>query len=122
MNYLKLSVIGRLGTNPKTKDKKGHVVTTFSVAINRKYYGSKGNLVEELIWLKVTAYGRNAKLCYDYLKKGDLVHFEGRLAPDKNGSPHVYKIDSGEYRANYDIDLEHVTILDNDAKKMRSRK
>ena len=50
-----------------------------SVATSRKYKGKDGNLVEQTEWHNVTAYGRQAEIINDYMRKGSSIYLEGRL-------------------------------------------
>jgi single-stranded DNA-binding protein len=46
---------------------------------------------EETAWFRITVFGAQAESCNQYLKKGSKVLVEGRLNPDTNGSPKVFR-------------------------------
>jgi len=56
----------------------GSPVTTFSVAVNRKYT-QDGQTKEETEWFNVVAWNKQAETCNQYLVKGSQVYIEGRL-------------------------------------------
>lgn len=57
----------------------GQSVTSFSVASSRRYTTNAGESREETEWFNVSAWGRLADLCNQYLTKGQKVYVEGRL-------------------------------------------
>ena len=67
----------------------GKPVTSFSVASNRKYTGSNGETVSEVLWARVSVWGAAGEACNQYLKKGSQVFVQGRLVPDKKGRPRI---------------------------------
>ena len=60
-----------------TPDGKG--VVNFRMGSNRKYKKANGEEVKETTWLKVSAWGKLAEICSEYLKKGSPVYIEGRI-------------------------------------------
>jgi single-strand DNA-binding protein len=92
MNTLKNNVrlVGNLGMDPEVKsldnDKK---LARLSLATNESYKNDKGEKVTETQWHNLVLWGNQAKLAGDYLKKGDEVAIEGKLANrnyiDKDG-------------------------------------
>ena len=71
----KVIIAGYLGADPdKTEFKSGSQVVNFSVATHWK----RGDN-EETDWHRVKAWDKLGDLCFDYLKKGDMVLIEGRL-------------------------------------------
>ena len=76
----KIIVIGNLGRDPEMRyTPSGQGVTSFSVASNRRYTTAAGEQREETEWFNVSAWGRLAELCNQYLTKGRQVYVEGRL-------------------------------------------
>jgi single-strand DNA-binding protein len=69
----------------------GAAVASFSVATNRQYTASSGEQVKETIWFRISAWGRQAEVCNQYVKKGMKVLVEGRLTADQEtGGPRVW--------------------------------
>lgn len=50
-----------------------------SVASNRRWKDQAGETKEEVTFLDVIAWGKTAETVAQYLKKGNVFHFEGRL-------------------------------------------
>ena len=91
MNALRNSVrlIGHLGDNPKVRKlDSGKTVANFSVATNEIYRDSKGEKQSETTWHRLVAWGKQADVAENYLKKGSEIAIEGKLAnrswEDKN--------------------------------------
>lgn len=82
--YNKTVIIGRLGENPELKPhSKAGFQTEFNVSNNTIIDGK-----EVANWHKIAAFGKQAKLCADYLHKGDLCCIEGRLDIDTRTEPY----------------------------------
>lgn len=76
----KILVVGNLGRDPEMRyTPDGQAVTTFSVADSRRYTTAAGEKKESTEWFSVTAWGKQADLCNEYLRKGRQVLVEGRL-------------------------------------------
>jgi single-strand DNA-binding protein len=104
--------VGNLGREPEMRyTNDGQAVTNFTVASNRQYSNSSGETVKETIWFRVSAWGKQAEICNQYLHKGSKVLVEGRLNPDpQTGSPRVWE--SGErYGAAYEVTTSQVRFL-----------
>lgn len=61
---------------------KGTAVTDLGIACNRVRMGDDGNKIEEVTFVDVTLWGRQAELANQYLGKGRGVFIEGRLHMD----------------------------------------
>ncbi len=92
MNALRNSVrlIGNLGDDPKVRKlDSGKTVANFSVATNEIYRDSKGERQSETTWHRLVAWGKQAEIVENYLKKGSEIAIEGKLSnrswEDKNG-------------------------------------
>jgi len=67
---IKLSVIGNLGRDPEMRYlPSGTPVANFSVASNRRWNDADGEAHEETIWVRISAFGRLAEVCAEYLAK-----------------------------------------------------
>jgi single-strand DNA-binding protein len=112
MSYHTVILIGNLGRDPEMRyTPSGQPVTSFSVASNRSYTGSNGEKVDETIWFRVTAWGKQAETCNQYLRKGSKVLVEGRLTPDKNGGPRIWTKQDGTPGASFEITANTVRFL-----------
>jgi len=106
-------VAGNLGKDPEMRyTPSGQAVTSFSVATSRQYTGANGEVVKETIWFRVSAWGKTAEVCNQYLKKGSKVIVEGRLTPDKaTGGPRIWTKQDGSAGASFEITAATVRFL-----------
>lgn len=71
---------GRLTRDPELRyTPKGAAIANFGVATSRKFRGNDDSEKEETLFIDVTAWGKQAELVGQYLKKGNPVFIEGRL-------------------------------------------
>ena len=71
--------IGRLGRDPETRyTADNNAICNFSIAVG---YKSKDKETTE--WVRITAFGKLAGICADYLKKGSQVFIAGRMTTRK---------------------------------------
>ena len=110
--YHKVIIVGNVGRDPEMRyTPAGQAVTSFSVATSRSYKDAAGQKVEETIWFKVSAWGKQAEICNQYLKKGSKVLVEGRMVPDtETGGPKVWE-SNGKHGASYEVSAETVRFL-----------
>jgi single-strand DNA-binding protein len=92
MNTLKNSVrlVGHLGIDPEVKSfDNNKKLARLLLATNESYKNDKGEKVTETQWHNLVMWGTQAKFAQDFLKKGDEVAIEGKLANrsymDKDG-------------------------------------
>jgi single-strand DNA-binding protein len=93
MASLKNSVrlMGHLGTDPEVRAfENNRKLARLSIAINENYKNDKGEKVTETQWHHLVFWGSQATLAEQYLKKGDEIALEGKLAArsytDKDGN------------------------------------
>jgi single-strand DNA-binding protein len=105
--------VGNLGREPEMRyTPNGQAVTSFSVATSRQYTSNNGQTVKETIWFRVSAWGKQAETCSQYLHKGSKVLVEGRLSPDGNtGGPKTFTRKDGSVGASYDVTASTVRFL-----------
>lgn len=88
----KVILIARLGRDPEVRyTPSGSAVTNVSAATSRRWKNKEtGDPQEETEWHRLVAYDRLAEMIGEYLKKGSLAYFEGRLKTrkwtDKDGA------------------------------------
>ena len=76
----KMLVIGNVGRDPEMRyTPSGSAVTSFSLAVNRRYTPPNGEPQEETEWFDITAWNRLAETCNNYVTRGMKVYVEGRL-------------------------------------------
>jgi len=81
MNLNKVMLIGRLTQDPEVRSTpSGQQVCTVRMATNRTWNDQATHQKREAVeYHSVVAWGRLAEICGQYLKKGGLAYFEGRL-------------------------------------------
>jgi single-strand DNA-binding protein len=80
----RVQLIGRLGKDPETRyTPTGKKVTSFSMAVDRRWRNAEGEQKELTDWFNIEAWGRLGEICQSYLSKGRLVFIEGRLQTDQ---------------------------------------
>lgn len=73
------SFIGRLGADPETRyAASGDPVCSFRIAV-----GWKTKEKECAEWVSITAFGKLAEICGQYLAKGSQVFVSGRMKTDE---------------------------------------
>jgi single-strand DNA-binding protein len=117
--FQKTIIAGNLGKDPEMRyAPTGDAVTSFSVATNRKYNDKNGQLIEEVIWFRVSVWGKQAEACNQYLKKGSAVLVEGRLQADKaTGGPRIFTRQDGTSGSSFEITAETVRFLSSGGEK-----
>ncbi|MFZ3079697.1 MAG: single-stranded DNA-binding protein [Bellilinea sp.] len=111
--YHTIIIVGNLGKDPEMRyTPSGQAVTSFSVATSRQYTGQTGQKVKETIWFRVSAWGKQAETCNQYLRKGSKVLVEGRLTPDPStGGPRVFTRQDGTTGASFEINASNVRFM-----------
>jgi single-strand DNA-binding protein len=76
----KVFIIGRLTFDPELRNiPNGSCVCNLRMATNRVWQTKEGEKREEVAFLDVTVWNRQAENCARYLAKGSSVHIEGFL-------------------------------------------
>ncbi len=79
-SFNKIILIGNLTRDPEVRyTPKGAAVCDVSIAVNRKWRDEAGNSHEEVTFVEIVVWGKQAENCGQYLKKGSSACFEGRL-------------------------------------------
>jgi single-strand DNA-binding protein len=93
MNALRNSVrlLGNLGMDPEIKTfDNNRKMARVSIAVDESYKNDKGERITDTQWHSLVLWGAQAQLAETYLKKGDEVAVEGKLASrsytDKDGN------------------------------------
>src|SRR6267142_2458983 len=96
-NFNKVILAGNLPRDPELKyTPKGAAVAKIGMAINRTWKSESGESKEEVTFVDVEAWGRQAEVIAQYMKKGRPLLLEGRLKldqwEDKNTHQKVSKL------------------------------
>lgn len=113
MSYHKILITGNLGRDPEMRyTPSGQAVTSFSVAVNETYTNNNGEKIKKTIWFRVTAWGKQAEICNQYLKKGSMVLVEGRMNADPaTGGPKIWTKQDGTAGSSFEITAQTVRFL-----------
>jgi single-strand DNA-binding protein len=88
----KVILVGNLGADPEMRyTAGGTAVCKFRIATTEKFKDRQGNVQERTDWHRITAWGKLAEICGQYLAKGKQVYIEGRLeygSYEKDGVKH----------------------------------
>ncbi|HEY5551923.1 MAG TPA: single-stranded DNA-binding protein [Opitutaceae bacterium] len=89
-NLNKVLLIGNLTRDPELRQTpKGTAVAQFGIAVNRTFRGEDGQSREEVTFVDLEAWGKQAETISKYMSKGRPIFIEGRLKldqwEDKNG-------------------------------------
>ena len=80
ININKVILAGNLTKDPELRYlPSGTAVTSFRMAVNRRFKGRSGDIVDETCFIDVKVYGKQAESCGEYLSKGRNVLVEGYL-------------------------------------------
>jgi single-strand DNA-binding protein len=106
-------IVGNLGREPEMRyTPSGQAVTSFSVASSRQYTSSNGQTVKETTWFRVSAWGKQAETCSQFLHKGSKVLVEGRLQADPStGGPRIFTRKDGTTGTSFEIYANTVRFL-----------
>lgn len=93
MNLNKVIIAGNLTRDPELRQiPSGQSVCSFGVATNRFYKDSLGQKQKQAEFHNIVAWGRQAEIINQYLRKGSIVLVEGRLQTrswqDQQGAKH----------------------------------
>ncbi len=82
-NFNKVILAGNMTRDPELRyTPKGTAIAEFGLAINRTWKDESGETKEEVTFVDINAFGRQAEVIGQYLKKGRPVLIEGRLRLD----------------------------------------
>lgn len=83
-SYNKVILLGNLTRDPELRyTPKGQAVARLGLAVNRSYKLESGETREETTFVDIDAWGKQAELISQYLRKGNPLFVEGRLKLDQ---------------------------------------
>lgn len=103
----KVFLMGNLTRDPELRRlPSGVAVTELGLALNRSFQGKDGERREEVTFIDVTVWDRQAETCCQYLRKGRPVHVEGYLKMDTWDDK-----STGEKRSKLKVQADRVQFL-----------
>jgi len=110
--YDKIELIGNLTRDPEMQHtQSGAEVTNLNIATNRKWTDKAGQKQEQVVWWRVSVWGKQAEACEQYLSKGRQVFVEGQVVPDENGNPRMFERNDGTFGASFELRANRVLFL-----------
>lgn len=102
----KVVLIGRLTRDPELKFTAGSgvAVTTFTLAVDRKFKNKDGQ--KEADFINIVAYSKPAEIIANYLKKGRQIAVSGRI------ETRTYEGNDGQKKYYTDVVVEDFQFLD----------
>lgn len=107
----KVILLGNLTRDPEMRTlTSGSSVTSFSLAVNRKFKTKDGGAKEEVLFVDCSVWGAAAEPCSKYLSKGSKTLVEGRLRTE------TWEDKEGNKRSKLSVVCDNVEFLDSATK------
>jgi single-strand DNA-binding protein len=107
-NFNKVIIAGNLTRDPELRyTPKGTAIARIGMAINREWKNESGEKQSEVTFVDIDAFGRQAEVIGQYLKKGRPLLVEGRLKLDQWEDKN-----SGQKMSKLKVVLESFSFLD----------
>lgn len=114
-NFNKSFLMGNLTKDPELRyTDGGAAVCNLRMAISRKWTDKAGTTKEEVCWVTVVCFSKQAEVCGGFLKKGDPIFVEGRLQSKE------WETEAKERRSKLEVVANRVEFLMRGAKKEES--
>src|SRR6266446_3312579 len=109
MAYInKVILAGNMTRDPELRyTPNGKAIAKFGLAVNRNWTTDTGEKKEEVTFVDIDAFGRQAEVISQYLKKGRPVLVEGRLRLDQWDDKQT-----GQKRSKLGVVLESFSFID----------
>ncbi len=105
VGFNKVILIGNLTRNPELRyTPSGTPVVNFPLAVNRRYKQADDQK-EEVCYVDIVVFGRQAEHCGQYLSKGDGAIVDGRLQQRR------WETEDGQKRSKHEVVAQTVTFL-----------
>ena len=80
----KVILVGYVGQDPEARfTQSGTAITNLSIATNESWKNQNGDYQDRTEWHRIVIYGKMAETASQYLKRGQQVYVEGRLATNE---------------------------------------
>ena len=105
-SFNKVILMGNLTRDPEVRyTPNGIAVASFAIAVNRKY--KQGDETkEEVSFIDIVVFGKQAENCGQYINKGDSVLIDGRLQQRRWDDK-----DSGQKRSKVEVVAQSVNFM-----------
>ncbi len=103
--FNKTILIGNLTRDPELRyTPQGTSVCNFGLAVNRKYKQGE-EMKEEVTFINIVVFGKQADTCGQYLNKGSSVLVEGRLQERR------WETEDGQKRSKHEIVAQNIRFM-----------
>lgn len=103
--FNKVILMGNLTRDPEIRyTPNGTPVANFSIAINRRFRQG-GELRDEVCYIDIVVFGKQAETCGQYINKGDSVLIDGRLQQRK------WETEDGQRRNKIEVVAQSVQFM-----------
>jgi len=103
--FNKVILIGNLTKNPELRyTPSGTPVASFGLAVNRKFRQNE-ELRDEVCYVDIVVFGKQAEHCGQYLSKGSGVIVDGRLQQRR------WETEDGQKRSKHEVVAQTVTFM-----------
>lgn len=104
-SFNKVILMGNLTKDPEIRyTPSGTPVATFSLAVNRRYKQGE-ELKDEVCYIDIVVFGKQAENCGQYLSKGNGVIVDGRLQQRR------WETDDGQKRSKHEVVAQSINFL-----------
>jgi single-strand DNA-binding protein len=105
-SFNKVILMGNLTRDPEVRyTPNGIAVASFAIAVNRKY--KQGDETkDEVSYIDIVVFGKQAESCGQYINKGDSVLIDGRLQQRRWDDK-----DSGQKRSKVEVVAQSVNFM-----------
>jgi len=105
ISYNKVILIGNLTRDPEIRyTPGGTAVATFRLAVNHRYKQGD-DFKEEVCYIDIVVFGKQAENCGQYLNKGSGIIVEGRLQEKR------WESEDGQKRSKHEVVAQTVRFL-----------
>lgn len=105
-SFNKTFLLGNLTRSPELKQTSSSAICEFGLAVNRTYIAN-GEKKDDVCFVDITVWGKQAESCSKYLHKGSLAMVEGRLQFDSWADKQT-----GAKRSKLSVVAEKVQFMD----------
>ncbi|MCK5242440.1 single-stranded DNA-binding protein [bacterium] len=106
-NYNRTLLMGNLTRDPELRYiPNGSAVANLRLAVNRTYKNQSGEVKEEVTYVNIVVWGKQAENCAEYLSKGRPIFVEGRLQSRQ------WETDDGQKRSVLEVVADRVQFLE----------
>lgn len=105
-SFNKVILLGNLTRDPELRVTPGGLaICKIGLAVNRRYKSATGEDKEEVTFLDLDAFGKQAEILGKYVSKGSMLFVEGRLRLDQ------WDGNQGEKRSKISVVVENFQLM-----------